>query len=83
MCAGRFSKRPALNRFGRCFGGTDLFDGDLWIAPMVNDGNLLNATNRASWGAGFRGQILAAHVRLGVLFERNAGIPALLRAVMH
>src|SRR5262245_63098291 len=50
---------------------------------MVDDGNFLNASDRAGRRAGFGGQILAAHVCFGVLLEGNARITAFLRAVMN
>ena len=52
-------------------------------APGVKDGNLVHAGNRAVRRAAFFREVFAADVVAGVGFERNAGIAALLRAVVH
>src|SRR6185369_15157600 len=50
---------------------------------MVNDGNLLNAPDRAMWRAGFLCGVFTLDICEGVLLERDAGIAALLRAIVH
>src|SRR5579863_5754335 len=52
-------------------------------APGIEDRNLMHARYGAVRRAGFLGEEFAAQVVASVGFERNAGIAALLRAVMH
>src|SRR5688572_5728165 len=49
---------------------------------MVDHGYLLDAPNRAGWGAGLLCEVLPMHVREGILLERNARISTLLRTVV-
>src|SRR5215469_2534658 len=55
----------------------------LRITPKVKDGYLVHARNGAVRRARLLGEILAPHVLPGVLLKRNAGITALLGAVVH
>src|SRR5262245_2584612 len=55
----------------------------LRIAPSIKDRNLVHARDGAVWRAGFFGEVFAADILDGVLLERNRGVAALLRAVVH
>src|SRR5581483_11326027 len=57
--------------------------GLLRRAPRIKDGHLVDARYRAVRRATLLGQILAADVRDRILFQRNARIATLLRAVVH
>src|SRR5581483_1263485 len=52
-------------------------------APGIEDRNLVHAGNGAMRGTAFFGEILATDIGNCVFFQRDAGIPPLLRAVMH
>src|SRR4029077_9735189 len=52
-------------------------------APGIEDRHLMHARDRAVRSAGFLCHILAADVVHAVLLQRNSGIAALLRAVVH
>src|SRR5205085_4497761 len=54
----------------------------LRVAPVVEDGDLVRAGDRAERRAPLLGVVLALHVGLSVLGERDAGRAALLRAVV-
>src|SRR5438094_1566205 len=58
-------------------------DGVLRSAPGIEDRNLVHAGDCAVRSAAFFGEIFAPDIGDRVLFQRNAGIAALLRAVMH
>src|SRR5215475_10145870 len=55
----------------------------LRITPKVKDGHLVHAGNGAVRRAGLLGEILAPHMFPRVLLKGNAGIAALLGAVVH
>ena len=50
---------------------------------MIDDGNLLNASDRAMRGAGFLCGVLTLDIGECIFLEGNAGIAALLRAIVH
>src|SRR5260370_18326083 len=52
------------------------------ISPAIDDRSLVDTGNGAVGGARFFGQVFAANVSGAVLFQRNARITALLRAIM-
>src|SRR5262249_48377192 len=54
----------------------------LRISPVINDGYLLNASDSTVGGARFLGGIFPLDVGESILLERDAGIAALLGAVM-
>lgn len=56
---------------------------DLRGAPEVHGGDLVDARNGAIGSAGFFGEKFAAAVLGGVVGERNAGVAALLGAIMN
>src|SRR5579864_9756136 len=51
-------------------------------APGVEDGDLVHAGNRALGRTGFFGEEFSAKIVAGVLFQRDSGVAALLRAVV-
>src|SRR5437879_3499324 len=52
-------------------------------APSVENRDLVHAGDGAVRGAALFGQVFAANVVAGVGFERNSGVAALLRAIVH
>ena len=52
-------------------------------APEVNYGNLVHARNRAARGAALLRQKLALPLLIGIIFQWNARVPTLLRAIMN
>ena len=50
------------------------------MAPVVEDADLVDALERAVRGAPLLGHVLALEIFHRVLFERDAGVAALLRA---
>src|SRR5207244_7232454 len=55
----------------------------LWRAPRIKNRNLMHAGNRAMGCAAFFCEILATDICNRVLLQRNRGIAALLRAIVH
>ena len=55
----------------------------MWRTPEVYYRDLVHARNCAARGAAFLRQKLALPLLVGVIFERNARVPALLRAIMN
>ena len=53
------------------------------FAKLIHDRNSVHTGNRAVWGAWLDGVVFAFEILDPVLLERNSGVAALLRAVMH
>ena len=54
----------------------------LRITPVVEQGDVLHALNRAAWRTGFEGIVFMIKVLRGVILQRDGRITPLLRAVM-
>ena len=52
------------------------------ISPVVEQRNMLNALNSASWRTGLEGVIFVIQMLLCVLFQWDARVPPLLRTIM-
>ena len=66
-------------------GGERFFEGGtgLRVTPVIDHSHLLDTGDRATRGTRFRSVILMLEVLPSVLFEWNARITSLLRAVVH
>lgn len=63
--------------------GGERVGGMLWGAPGIEDRDLMHAGDGAVGGASFFGAVFAAEIVPRILLERNAGVSALLRAVVN
>src|SRR2546430_16472867 len=77
-----FVKLVDLSQFARA-GGARRGGRMLWRALRIKNRKLINPGNRAMGCAGFFCEVLATDICNRVLLQRNRGIAALLRAIVH
>src|SRR5712664_3427192 len=75
-----FSPQHLTHAFFLFLFAADLDRGHLGVAPVVEDADLMDALDRAGGRAPFFGFVFALEIFHRVVFQRSAGITALLRA---